>query len=90
MDDETFLDDEIYDDDASEHHPVDDPWTRTRGRTRSLPGDSDADSDADLDIATLGVEVASVDLAPSLSCFTPRTSPRSPAATSSHWARSHP
>ena len=71
MDDETFLDDEIYDDDASEHHPVDDLMDADARANALIPGDSDADSDADLDIATLGVEVASVDLAPSLSCFTP-------------------
>ena len=69
MDDETFLDDEIYDDDASEHHPVDDLMDADARAGAPAPG-GEGDSDADLDIATLGVEVASMDLAPA-SCFTP-------------------
>jgi hypothetical protein len=70
MDDETFLDDEIYDDDAPEYHPVDDLMDAAEARTRALSTGDDAESDADLDIAVLGNNVASMDLAPA-SCFTP-------------------
>ena len=69
MDDETFLDDEIYDDNATDHHPVDDLMVADARGGSPAPG-GEGDSDADLDIATLGVEVASMDLAPA-SCFTP-------------------
>ena len=69
MDDETFLDDEIYDDNATDHHPVDDLMVADARGGSPAPG-GEGDSDADFDIATLGVEVASMDLAPA-SCFTP-------------------
>jgi hypothetical protein len=70
MDEETFLDDEIYDDDG-EYHPVDDVMHGVDARPALLPSaNDDDDDDADLDIANLGTHFTSLDIAPA-SCFTP-------------------